>query len=161
MPGRSLVPLLEGRGDDWPDVVYGEYLAEGAAGPLVMIRRGALKYVVGEDSPAQLFDLNADPRELTDLADDPAYRDRAAAFETEVRARWDFAMLKEHVLIGQRRRRAVFDALKRGRHAPWDFEPRSDPSRLYARNVSDILGDLERRARLPRAEEPPPDGPKA
>ena len=72
LPGHSLLPLLEGDSAGWPDAVHGEYLAEGAAGPLVMVRRGAYKYVVGEDSPPQLFDLASDPRELNNLAGDPA-----------------------------------------------------------------------------------------
>ncbi len=50
-------------------------------------------------------------------------------------------------------RRLVFEALRR-----WDYQPSQDAARLYARNVTEALGDLERRARLPRAEEPPPDG---
>ena len=162
LPGNSLAPLMEGRAEGWPDAVHGEYLGEGAAGPLVMIRRGAYKYVVGEGAPAQLFDLEADPHELANLAGDPTQEQREAAFAEEVAERWDFAALRRRVVISQRRRRLVFEALRRGRPAPWDYEPRQDAARLYARNVTEALGDLERRARLPRPpaarrEEPPPD----
>jgi len=127
-----------------------------------MIRRGAYKYVVGAGAPAQLFDLEADPHELADLAGDPAQARREAAFAEEVAERWDFAALRRRVVISQRRRRLVFEALRRGRPAPWDYEPRQDAARLYARNVTEALGDLERRARLPRPpaarpEEPPGD----
>ena len=158
LAGHSLLPLLEGARAPWPDTVHGEYLGEGAAGPLVMIRRGSYKYVTGTDSPPQLFDLEADPRELDDLAARRDQAQRARDFAAEVAARWDFAEMTRRVIASQRRRRLVFDALMRGRHQPWDFRPFTDASRLYARNKSDILGDLERRARLPYGAEPPPDG---
>ncbi len=158
LSGNSLVPLMQGAAPGWPDAVHGEYLGEGAAGPLVMVRRGRHKYVVGEDSPPQLFDLDADPRELVNLAGEPAQRDVEAGLAEEVAGRWDFAALRAEVARSQRRRRFAFDALTRGRHTPWDFEPRLEAARLYARNVGQLLGDLERQARLPRREAPPPDG---
>ncbi|MEE8500086.1 MAG: choline-sulfatase [Kiloniellales bacterium] len=158
LPGHSLVPLLEGAAADWPDVVHGEYLGEGAAGPLVMVRRGAYKYVVGEASPPQLFDLAADPRELTNLSGQASEGAREAAFAEEVAQRWEFAALRRQVLASQRRRRRVFEALAQGRPAPWDYQPPGDGAGRYARNLGRVLGDLERQARLPFAEEPPPDG---
>ncbi len=158
LPGRSLIPLMTGRGEDWSDTVYGEYLGEAAAGPLVMIRRGPHKYILGEDSPAQLFHTAADPDELNDLARDPDHDGIAAGFEAEATARWDFAALKHRVILNQRRRRFVFEAQGRGETVSWDFQPVFDASRLYARNRADILGDLERDARLPYASAPPVDG---
>jgi choline-sulfatase len=157
LPGRSLVPLMAGGAAAWPDTVYGEYLGEGAAGPLVMIRRGNFKYVVGEDSPPQLFDLMADPGELDNMAGRAETAEIETAFAGEAAARWDFAALREQLLESQRRRRLCFAATSRGRITPWDFQPVFDASRQYARNTSDTLRDLERRARLPYRAEPPPD----
>ena len=161
LPGDSLVPLLRGETAAAPDAVYGEYLGEAAIGPLVMIRRGLFKYVTGEGSPPQLFDLSTDPRELDNLATRPEHADTAAAFAAEAAARWDMAALKERVLLNQRRRRLVFDALLRGQQAPWDFQPPGDGAQRYARNTAGILGDLERRARLPHTDVPAPDGQEA
>ncbi len=96
--------------------------------------------------------------ERAHLAGEPAQREREAAFAEEVAERWDFDVLRRRVVTSQRRRRLVFEARRRGRPAPWDYEPRQDAARLYARNVTEALGDLERRARLPRTGEPPPDG---
>jgi choline-sulfatase len=158
VPGHSLVPLLEGDAAGWPDAVHGEYLAEGAAGPLVMVRRGAHKYVVGEDSPPRLFDLAADPRELNDLSGQASERARETAFAEEVARRWDFAELRNQVLASQRRRRRIFEALSQGDPAPWDYQAPGDKAGRYARNLGRVLGDLERQVRLPFAEEPPPDG---
>ena len=114
--------------------------------------------MVGEDSPAQLFDLAADPRELNNLAGDPAERARQAAFAEEVAQRWDFAELRQQVLDSQRCRRRIFEALAQGRPAPWDYQPPGDAAGRYARNAGGVLGDIERRARLPFAKELPPDG---
>jgi choline-sulfatase len=79
-----------------------------------------------------------------------------------VAGRWDFTVLRDQVLASQRRRRRVFEALARGAPAPWDYRPPGDGAGRYARNLGPelgpVLGDLERQARLPFAEEPPPDG---
>ena len=159
LPGQSLVPLMAGEEAGWPDTVYGEYMGEAAAGPLVMIRRGAHKYIVGEDSPAQLFDVAADPEERNDLIDERAQADLAADLAREAAARWDFEDLKRRVILNQRRRRFVFEAQRQGETPSWDFQPFFDASRQYARNRADILGELERSARLPFVVSPPPDGP--
>jgi choline-sulfatase len=157
--GRSLLPLMDGRSEGWPDTVLGEYLGEGAAGPLVMVRRGAHKYVAGEASPPQLFDLGRDPQELTDLAGEPAQGALARAFAEAVAARWDLEALRRQVIASQRRRRLVFDALARGRHQPWDHQPHVDAAGVYARNTGQILGDRERLARLPPVAPVAPDAP--
>jgi len=156
LPGRSLVPLMEGNAAGDPNEALGEYLAEGAAGPLVMIRRGRHKYVVGDQSPPQLFNLEADPQELENLAGRPEVQAIERPLAEAAAERWDFDALKKCVILSQRRRLLVADALQLGRHAPWDFQPLADASRLYIRNGGDILGDVERSARLPRFEEQAP-----
>src|SRR5664279_3307636 len=53
MDGRSLLPHLEGRGGH--DEAIGEYLAEGALAPIVMIRRGDQKFIHSPGDPDQLY----------------------------------------------------------------------------------------------------------
>ena len=149
LPGRSLLRLLRGEALDGPDEVIGEYLGEAAAGPLVMVRRGRHKYVVGEESPVQLFDLEADPDEMANLAGRPAAEDVESAFAEEVDRRWDLSALRQSVIRDQRARRLIFDALGQGRHEPWDHQPEATAARSYVRNRGVILGDLESRARIP------------
>ena len=43
--------------------MIGEYLAEGAIAPLVMIKRGRYKFVHSPVDPDQLYDLAEDPEE--------------------------------------------------------------------------------------------------
>ncbi len=144
--GRSLAPHLEGI--PGPDGVVGEYLAEGAIAPLVMLRQGRWKFVHCPADPDQLYDLESDPEELRNLASEPAHAALAARFTAEVAARWDLPRLHEEVLASQRRRRLVYEALDRGQRRAWDFQPWRDASRLYMRNTMK-LDDLEARARFP------------
>jgi choline-sulfatase len=126
----------------------GEYLAEGAIAPLIMIKRGRFKFVHSPVDPDQLYDLLDDPEELRNLASDGAHAARLQEFRTETARRWDMPALHREVLASQQRRHLVYEALRSGRYTPWDFQPVRDASRAYVRNDQD-LGDLEAMARFP------------
>ena len=144
--GRSLLPLLGGDRD--PDrTIVGEYLAEGAIAPILMIRRRELKFVWSDPDPPQLYDLVTDPDELVNLAAKPDHVAVAAEFEKEVLARWDPVAIREAVLASQRARRTVDSALRRGRYTAWDHQPNVDASQQYMRNHLD-LNEVERSSRL-------------
>jgi choline-sulfatase len=145
--GRSLVPHCEGRAGH--DEVIGEYLAEGAIAPLVMIRRGAWKFVHSPVDPDQLYDLSRDPDELANLAMDPGSAAVVAAFRAEVVRRWNLARLDQQVRESQKRRRLVGKALATGSPTSWNFQPYRDASKQYMRNTIS-LNDLETMARFPR-----------
>jgi choline-sulfatase len=144
--GRSLVPLLGGDRDPERTIV-GEYLAEGAIAPILMIRRRELKFVWCDADPPQLYDLVADPDELINLAAEPDHGAVVAELEKEVLARWDPVALREAVVANQRARRTVDAALRRGRYTPWDYQPSVDSSQQYMRNHLD-LNEVERSRRL-------------
>ena len=158
LDGHSLLPLLEGGDVDNSGAVYGEMLAEGAVTPLLMIRRGRYKYIYSEPDPEQLFDLENDPNELHNLAERQECQRLRRNFQAELLQHWDKKALHNQVLDSQHRRQLVYRALRRGRHTPWDFQPYQDASQKYMRNHLD-LGALERTARYPSPEVPPPDGP--
>jgi choline-sulfatase len=132
LEGRSLVPVLRGEGP-CPDGAESEYLAEGVAAPAVMIRRGRYKYIRCDGDPDQLYDLDADPRELVNVAESPAHAGACARLRAESDERWDLAGIERRVLQSQRDRRLVAPALAVGAHAPWDFQPHTDASRQYVR----------------------------
>ncbi len=153
LDGRSLVPLLDGRSvnsQERPHEVIGEYLAEGAIAPIVMIRRGRYKFVHSPVDPDQLYDLPADPLELRNLAGSVDQAATVAAFREEIGQRWSLSAVHEQVLASQRRRHLVDAALRVGRHASWDFQPQRDASRMYVRNDQE-LNDIESLARFPPA----------
>jgi choline-sulfatase len=147
--GTSLVPALDGA--PAPDEVIGEYLAEGAIAPLVMIRRGRFKFVHSPVDPDQLYDLEADPDERVNLAAQPAHAERIRALREETARRWDLEALTRQVIDSQHRRHVVYEALRQGHCTPWDHQPLRVASRLYVRNDRD-LEDLEREARFPAFE---------
>jgi choline-sulfatase len=146
LDGHSLVPQLAG--DSGRDEVIGEYLAEGAIAPLVMIRRGRYKFVHSPVDPDQLYDLSEDPDEIRNLAHVPEQASRLQEFRAEVARRWDLPALHAAVIASQQRRHLVYAALRTGRYTSWDFQPIRDAGRQYVRNDQD-LGDLEAMARFP------------
>jgi choline-sulfatase len=145
--GVSLLPALQGY--DAPDEVIGEYLAEGAIAPIVMIRRGRYKFVHCPADPDQLYDVGADPEELVNLCQRPDQGALVADFRAEVARRWKLPELHQAVIASQQQRHFVYAALREGRYQPWDFQPIRDASRLYIRNEQG-LDDQENLARLPR-----------
>ena len=78
MRGRSLVPLLRGETVDWRKDFFYEHLYERETIPKSEgVRTESLKYVrFFERNPVfeQLFDLDADPNEIENLAGDPSHR---------------------------------------------------------------------------------------
>ncbi len=157
--GSSLLPQMQGTGVQPQDTVYGEYCAEGAIAPYLMVLQGHYKYIYCEADLPQLYDLERDSHELTNLAGNPAFAENEQSLHKLLLARWDLSALKEKVLKSQRRRQLVAPALTKGAYTPWDFQPYEDASKQYMRNHLD-LNDLERRARYPTPEIPPSDGAK-
>jgi len=134
--GRSLMPLA--RGDDDPiDEAIGEYCAEMAAYPVIMIRRGSLKYIHCDIDPPQLYDLAEDPNERQNLALHPDYAVVSAKFAEDVAARWDGEDLRRRVIATQKSRRALHAAMEAGASESWDYNPPSDASQQYVRNHMD------------------------
>lgn len=174
MDGLSLLPHLRGTGGH--DKIYCEYTGEGTIQPLMMIKDGPWKYVVCPADEPQLFNLERDPLELTNLARtlkklSPRTAEEAEAqaklreFESEALERWDFDEITRNVLHSQRKRRLVWNALKKGKFTSWDYNPVDDGTMKYVSRPkwntkianpvcryirSHIpLDDLERRARYP------------
>jgi choline-sulfatase len=71
-PGVSLFALA--RGEQPQRNVLSEYHGMGSTTGAFMIRHGKYKYVHYVAYQPQLFDLDADPEELQDLAGDPAHQ---------------------------------------------------------------------------------------
>jgi len=80
-PGRSFFPLLGNpqKEMDWRRVQFGEY------GPLRMARTTRFKLVLrNPDGPHGLFDLEADPREMTNLFGNPLYDEIISEMTLEI-----------------------------------------------------------------------------
>ncbi|MCZ6633815.1 MAG: sulfatase-like hydrolase/transferase [bacterium] len=95
--GRSLWPTLQGNHPvDWVDETYSEFVEAKYTGetqfPSRMVRSGKWKlWVYGDDEELapSLFDLEADPDEVNDLAGDPAHQDVVQDLLRKIYDGWD------------------------------------------------------------------------
>ncbi|WP_300062185.1 choline-sulfatase [uncultured Roseobacter sp.] len=147
--GQSLVPM--GQGVERTAPVAIEYAAEASYAPMVSLRYGKWKYNRCTLDPDQLFDLEADPHELTNLADHPANHGTLTQLKAKSEARWDLAAFDADVRKSQARRWVVYDALRQGGYYPWDYQPLRAASEQYMRNHMD-LNVLEESKRFPRGD---------
>ncbi|WP_417261480.1 choline-sulfatase [Celeribacter sp.] len=147
--GESLIPLAKGEARTAP--VAMEYAAEASYAPLVALRDGAYKYTRCALDPEQLFNVENDPHELSDLASDPAHADTLTRLRAMADARWDLDLFDAQVRESQARRWIVYEALRNGDYFPWDYQPLQKASERYMRNHMD-LNTVEDIARFPRGE---------
>jgi len=108
--GRSLVPFLMERPGpaDRPNETFAEYLGAHGDKPSSMIRSGAWKLMYySEFDSYLLFNLDEDPDEMTDRAQDPSCRQVAEALLAKVHARWS----AERMLAGAGRARRTWQEL--------------------------------------------------
>lgn len=150
--GISLVPMING--EERSEPVLMEYAAEASYAPLVAIREGKWKYVHCALDTDQLYDLDADPLELKNVAANPETPVQAAtlqAFRDMCAAHWDMDAFDAAVRESQARRWVVYEALRNGAYYPWDHQPLQKASERYMRNHMN-LDNLEESKRYPRGE---------
>ena len=144
--GVSLWPTLT-TGETSQTEAIGEYCAEMAPGyPVFMIRRGPFKYIHCIADAPQLFDLDADPGERTNVAEDPRYAEVAAAFAAEAASRWNSEDIRAEVIASQDMRRVVQPALETGQMTSWDYNPPRDAAGEFVRNTvswDDVLHRMQ------------------
>ena len=143
------MPILQGGKRDKP--VLMEYAAEGSYAPMAALVEGRYKYIRCHLDPDQMFDIEADPHELINLADRPEQAQQAARFRQKSEDRWDLQAFDQAVRHSQARRLLVYDALRNGAYFPWDYQPLQQASERYMRNHLD-LNSLEDSKRYPRGE---------
>ena len=113
LDGVDLASLLDQ--PDWLDrPVYAEYLAEATTSPILMIRRGSYKFVWSEDDPPLLYNVESDPDECTNLANDPKHFDLVARFRCEIKQKWDSAALTQRIILNKHRRQGIHKAHTHG-----------------------------------------------
>lgn len=147
LDGRSLARALEGRLSASP--VYVEHIDGGTVAPRVMVRDGNLKLVQSRAYPLQLYDLQADPCELEDLAESSDRAKQRSHLCELVESAWDLDGLAERVYRDQTARKLIDSALATGRREVWDFSPRPHPYKQSYVRRGDAFPDVERRGYLP------------
>lgn len=151
LDGRSLVSTItENEKLELP--VYAEYAGEGSIDPMFMIRHQQWKFNYCEIDPPQLFNLEDDPFEKNNLANDDAHKDQVQQFIVRVHQRWNVDKFRDDVINSQQQRLAVYDGLTKGKFTAWDFQPVQDANDRYMRNHLD-LNEVEAGARFPKLDD--------
>ncbi|GIR94156.1 MAG: hypothetical protein CM15mP95_1760 [Alphaproteobacteria bacterium] len=83
-PGRSLSKIAN-EPDENDRMIFAEYHAMGSKSGGFMIRKGRWKYVHYVGMRAQLFDLESDPEEMSDLGESHEFADITQELEGELR----------------------------------------------------------------------------
>jgi choline-sulfatase len=83
LPGTSLYAIADGAEPD--RAIFSEYHAVAAVAATYMVRRGRYKLVWFVGMAPELYDMEADPEETTDLAQDLAYAETLASLEATLR----------------------------------------------------------------------------
>lgn len=135
LEGIDLMDLLD-KGNPPPQrPVYAEYLAEATPAPIFMIRRKNHKFISSSHDGIMLFDLAADPDELTNLATSEVHQPLVEAFCEEVRTKWNETELVDAILLSQKRRALVRDAMNTGQKHLWNHGEKETDSVLWYRGV--------------------------
>ena len=103
--------------------VFAEIMSEGIADPVVMIRKGAYKFIGGPSHPTQLYDIVQDPHEIRNLAQDPEFEAVSSVFKLLMADNWDFEALATRIAQSQKRRAIIQKSHRQGRNPGWDYRP--------------------------------------
>ncbi|ASM75014.1 MULTISPECIES: choline-sulfatase [Roseobacteraceae] len=130
--GHSLLPLLQGM--TFPErVIPAEYLAEGIFEPTFMLRHRRYKLFYAENDPPLLFDMQEDPLELRNLAQNAAASAVLEELLSFARQTWDCGQIKANIIKDQNRRRLIETAHRKGVYPKWDWQPFTDATQQYVR----------------------------
>ena len=133
--GRSLVPLMAGGGRE--SVAYAEIMSDGLPAPIFMVKRDNWKLICGPAYPAELYDLDGDPHEETNLAAAPHAQEVLARLLAEMEAKWDAAALQADIELSISRRLLVREAHQAGQPPEWDYVTPSGEEGRWCRASSD------------------------
>ncbi len=104
--GHSLVPLLRGRPEQFQGgEVFCEFEGEGWNHPRAFLRAGKYKYVYNHTAESRLYDLHADPHEMSDLSGRAEVAGVEGALRSKLLADWDPEAIERRVLLAQARRK--------------------------------------------------------
>lgn len=148
--GEDLVAIIQ-RGSRLRPVAM-EYAAEASCAPMVSLRVDRWKYNRCAADPEQLFDMDADPHELSNLAAQNQHGATLARLRELSDQLWDIDRFDAEVRQSQARRHVVYQALRNGAYFPWDHQPLQKASERYMRNHLN-LDDFEARQRVPQKPE--------
>jgi choline-sulfatase len=151
MDGNSLTGLLAGGHADWDNRVISEYTGEGVNAPCRMVRRDNFKYIYTHGHPPLMYDLDADPLEVNNIAGTPDVADTEAKLAVEILDGWNPDWVNKRCLQSQRERLLVQKATD---GVPdYAYINRAGDDTRYVRNASAV--GIKAAARYPFVEPTP------
>lgn len=151
--GTSLVPALSGDTSGLPDTVISEFAADGSTGVSRMVRKGKWKLMWLEGQDTLLYDIEADPLEMANLAGTPEVATIEHEMTTILFEGWDPEALYSEIRDSQIRRLAIHKIT--GGEPSYVNIVRADDNSRYIRNAG--AADTKAKARLPYVAPAKPD----
>ncbi|MDP6108309.1 MAG: sulfatase-like hydrolase/transferase, partial [Candidatus Brocadiia bacterium] len=105
--GRSLAPVLRGEATEWLDETFSEHYPSQGLPPTRMIRSGPWKLTHFEGERPQLFNLDDDPDEWSDLGEDPAHADVRERLQARVLEGWSGEHMEQTLAARQQGNRLL------------------------------------------------------
>lgn len=134
LDGHSLTNLISGTETHWDNSVIVEYTGEGVSAPCRMVRRDNYKYIYTHGHPELLYDLDADPLELNNLAGSDTVKEIEASLRTELMANWDPEDINARCIQSQKER--LFIQKATDGNPTWSYVARDGDDKRYVRNAS-------------------------
>jgi choline-sulfatase len=156
LDGTSILPLVQNPLSLGEDTAISDYLAIGPCVPCRMIVKGKYKYILTDDHPSLLYNLEADPNELVNLNDDTSCQEVIAELHAIACRDWNTEELTKKVLKSQNERN--FIASIPGETPKWDHIARIGDDTRFVRK--DGVDATKGRLRLPSVPAVPPDWPQ-
>jgi choline-sulfatase len=150
--GNSMVGLLSGKDENWPDTAISEYTDHGVIMPCRMLRQGRYKYIYTHTYPAQLYDLEADPHELHNLSGQSSYSELECSMRERLLRDWNPDNVLSRVLRSQKRRKLINNVMQNsGKYPNWSYIARPEDAKRYVRGSGKTGGPMgaKGKARFP------------
>lgn len=151
--GQSLLPALEGNIIQMNDVIISEFAADGSTGPSRMVKKGSWKLMWLEGEDTLLYNIEDDPNELNNLANNSDYQAKRKELEDILFTGFKPDELRVSITKSQRERLAVHRAT--GGSPTYVNLVRMDDDTRYIRNAG--AADTKAKARLPYVQPAKPD----
>ena len=159
LDGKSLIPLLDKSNQNDERIVISEYSSEGVCAASRMVRKGKYKYIYTYGLPPMLFNLEADPSELFNLAGNHDYEKVESDLYQIAIHHWDPKSVHDAILASQKRRLFISRLPESLDPIPnWAYQPFIDESKHYIRG-SGVAGPTgtKSKARFPYVKPVEPD----
>lgn len=146
--GESLVPSFTGGATR--DLAISDYSGIGPCLPYRMVRQGQFKLIYTHGHPDLLFDLEGDPDELQNLADDPVYSDTLSRLKFILMDGWNPDEIDQQIRTSQAER--LFLKATPGVPESWDYIARRGDEVRYVRPGTGGVDGTKADRRLPKVE---------